>query len=128
MRKDFLESLQNIFKSEAVVIRPWGSYVVLKEEKGYKVKKIIVLPNQRLSLQMHNHRSEHWAVIEGKAKVRIGSKEYYLKKGESCFVPLKTKHRLENPFDEQLKIVEIQNGDYLKEDDIIRLEDDYNRK
>lgn len=136
MKKDFINTLRkiNIFKNKrlislnkAIIMRPWGSYAVLKEEEGYKIKKIIVNPNQRLSLQSHDYRSEHWVVVEGKAKVRVGDKEYYLKKGESCFVPKKTKHRLGNPFHKQLKIIEIQNGDYLNEDDIIRFDDDYNR-
>lgn len=124
--KCFNDRDKKIYK-RVEVERPWGSYLVLEEGKGYKVKVISVKSKKRLSLQSHNFRSEHWVVISGQAKVTIDNKEFFLKEGESVFVSKKTKHRLENPFDKKLEIVEVQNGKYLEEDDIIRFDDDYNR-
>jgi len=109
------------------VYRPWGSYTILGEGEDYKIKKIFVKPKAKLSLQLHKKRSEHWIVVKGRAKVRIGNREYILKKGESTFVPKNTKHRLENPTEKNLEIIEVQQGEYLEEDDIIRFEDDYGR-
>ena len=107
--------------------RPWGSYTVLGEGPGYKMKKITVIPGQRLSLQMHYHRSEHWIVIKGSAKVTIGESEKMVHENESVFVPQSTKHRLENPGRIPLEIIEVQNGSYLEEDDIVRFDDVYGR-
>jgi mannose-1-phosphate guanylyltransferase/mannose-6-phosphate isomerase len=109
------------------VYRPWGSYTILGGGEDYKIKKIFVKPQAKLSLQLHKKRSEHWIVVKGRAKVRIGNREYILKKGESTFVPKNTKHRLENPTKKILEIIEVQQGEYLEEDDIIRFEDDYGR-
>jgi len=107
--------------------KPWGYFEVIKEEKGYKIKKVIVFPGKRLSLQKHKQRKEHWVVAEGIAKVIVGEKEFVLKQGEHCFINIGEKHRLENPEKSVLEVIEIQLGDYLEEDDIERLEDDFNR-
>lgn len=107
--------------------RPWGSYTVLGEGPGYKMKKITVTSGQRLSLQLHYHRSEHWIVIAGTAKVTIGDSEKMVHENESVFVPQSTKHRLENPGRIPLEIIEVQNGTYLEEDDIVRFDDVYGR-
>ena len=108
--------------------RPWGKYTVLEESDNYKIKRIVVYPGESLSLQMHNYRSEHWVVIKGKATVRIGDKKRLLNVGESTFVPLKALHQLQNFEKENLEIIEVQMGDYVGEDDIIRFEDKYGRK
>ena len=107
--------------------RPWGSYTILEEGPRYKIKRIVVNPGERLSLQMHYHRSEHWVVVRGTAKVQIGEEEKFLHENESVFVPKSTKHRLENPGKVPLEIIEVQNGEYLGEDDIVRFEDKYGR-
>lgn len=114
-----------------VVYRPWGKYEVLMEKPGYKVKKITVNPNSKLSLQSHDRRAEHWVVVKGKARVtngKNGDEILDLKTGESTFIPIGHKHRLENVEKEKLEIIEVQSGDYLEEDDIMRYEDTYNRK
>ena len=85
------------------------------------------MPHQKLSIQSHNHRSEHWVVLEGKALVIKDGKEFYLNAGDSIDIPLQAKHSLQNPYDEELKIIEVQKGDYISEDDIIRYEDCYGR-
>lgn len=129
--KNLVEELKKQNKKEAweglKIYRPWGSYTIWGEGENYRIKKVVVNPKEKLSLQLHNHRSEHWVVVRGKAKVKIGQKTYFLKKGESTFVPPKTKHRLENPTKKILEIIEVQNGDYLGEDDIVRFEDRYGR-
>ncbi|WP_094603841.1 Alginate biosynthesis protein AlgA [Sporomusa silvacetica DSM 10669] len=107
--------------------RPWGSYTVLGEGTGYKMKKIMVTPGQQLSLQLHYHRSEHWIVIGGTAKVTIGEQEQMVHVNESVYIPPSTKHRLENPGRIPLEIIEVQNGSYLEEDDIVRFDDVYGR-
>ncbi len=107
--------------------RPWGSYTVLEENKSYKIKRIEVFAGHRLSLQMHHHRSEHWVVVSGTAKVTCGEKEFIINVNESTFIPMGTVHRLANPGMIPLIIIEVQSGEYLGEDDIIRLHDDYQR-
>lgn len=107
--------------------RPWGSFTVLEEGAAYKIKRIVVLPKHRLSLQMHYHRSEHWIVVAGTAKVTCGEDEKIITANQSTYVPPCTKHRLENPGVIPLVIIEVQNGQYLGEDDIIRFSDDYAR-
>ena len=107
--------------------RPWGSFTVLDEGKGYKVKRIEVLPGKRLSYQKHARRSEHWFVVEGMAKVTLDGEEIILKTGETVDIPIGTAHRVENPGTELTIFIEIQQGDYLGEDDIVRLEDDFGR-
>jgi len=109
------------------VHRPWGSYTVLEEGLGYKVKRVTVKPGGRLSLQMHHRRSEHWVVIAGTARVTRGDEVFGLKVGHSTEIPVETRHRLENPGQETLHIIEVQNGPYLGEDDIVRFQDDYGR-
>ncbi|MRR07270.1 MAG: cupin domain-containing protein [Deltaproteobacteria bacterium] len=107
--------------------RPWGSYTVLEENKSYKIKRIDVLPGHRLSLQMHHHRSEHWIVVSGTAKVTCGETESIVNVNESTFIPMGNLHRLENPGIIPLIIIEVQSGEYLGEDDIVRFHDDYQR-
>tara|TARA_Y100000389_G_C17457772_1_gene519365 strand:- start:1254 stop:1667 length:414 start_codon:yes stop_codon:yes gene_type:complete len=108
--------------------RPWGFYINLTNEDGYKVKKLTINPNSRLSLQSHNHRSEHWTVIKGQPQIQVGGDKLNLEKNHHVYIPKKTLHRIENNTDEIVEIIEVQIGDYLEEDDIIRYEDDYNRK
>ena len=100
---------------------------MLDNDAGFKVKRIVVKIGQSLSLQSHNHRSEHWVVVKGKALVVCGDKEYLLNENESRYIPKNTKHRLSNPGNELLEIIEIQVGDYLGEDDIVRYDDNYGR-
>ncbi len=107
--------------------RPWGSFTVLDEGDGYKVKRIEVLPNKRLSYQKHSHRSEHWFVVAGKAMVTLEGKEFLLEAGQSIDILTGSAHRVENPGPEKLIFIEVQRGDYLGEDDIVRLQDDYGR-
>jgi len=108
--------------------RPWGSFTILDEAEDYKVKRIEVFPTKRLSYQKHAHRSEHWFVVRGIAKVTLNGKEFLVKKGEDVNVPVGTAHRVENPDAEELLIfIETQTGDYFGEDDIERLEDDFGR-
>lgn len=114
-------------KEPATVQRPWGSYTVLEEGNRYKIKRISVNPMQKLSLQMHFHRSEHWVIVKGTAKVTISSKEHIVHEGQSIFVPKSADHRVENPGKVPLEIIEVQVGEYLGEDDIVRLEDIYGR-
>jgi len=112
----------------STVHRPWGSFTVLEPAENYKIKRISVLPDRRLSLQRHLHRSEHWVVVEGTAHVTVGDKELVLQPGESTFVPAGAWHRLANNGKEPLEIIEVQTGDYVGEDDIERREDDWNRE
>lgn len=107
--------------------RPWGSFTILEEGQRYKIKRIVVLPQQRLSLQMHYHRSEHWVVVKGTAKVTIGEAETLVHENESVYVPKSMVHRLENPGKVLLELIEVQVGEYVGEDDILRLEDIYER-
>lgn len=107
--------------------RPWGTYTVLEENPGYKVKQITVHPGAKLSLQYHHHRSEHWIVVKGLATVTVDDKTFDLKQNESTYIPKEATHRLENRQKEELTIIEAQVGDYLGEDDIVRLQDDYKR-
>lgn len=109
------------------VHRPWGSYTVLDAGAGYKIKRIRVNPGAKLSLQLHHHRSEHWVVVSGTARVTRGGEVVTLRPNESTFIPMATAHRLENPGLLPLQIIEVQNGEYLGEDDIVRLQDDYGR-
>lgn len=109
------------------VYRPWGYYTVLGQGKGFLTKMIQVNPAQKLSVQSHNHRSEHWVVLEGTAKVLLEGKEYILSPGHSVDIPVKAIHSLQNPYEEVLKIIEVQKGDLLIEEDIVRYEDMYGR-
>ena len=107
--------------------RPWGTFTVLDEGENYKVKRIEVLPRKRLSYQKHARRAEHWMVVAGQAKVTLDDQEIILGVGETVDIPVGAAHRVENPQDEALVFIEIQRGSYLGEDDIVRLQDDFNR-
>jgi mannose-6-phosphate isomerase len=107
--------------------RPWGSYTVLEERTTYKVKRIEVLPGQRLSYQKHEKRAEHWMIVGGRASVTLNGEEVDLSPGQSIDIPRGAAHRIANPGTDPLTFIEIQRGDYFGEDDIIRLEDDYGR-
>ena len=129
--KEIVNQLKEKKRREAdellTTYRPWGKYSVLEEGPRYKIKKIVVNEGQRLSLQRHSHRSEHWVVVRGTAKVTIGSQEIFIHENESTYIPKSTVHRLENPGKIPLEIIEVQNGEYVGEDDIERLEDNYGR-
>jgi len=114
-------------KHHLTVHRPWGTYTVLEEDLGFKIKRIVVKPGASLSLQMHHHRSEHWVVVSGMAKVLNGDQELFVRTNESTYIPAGYKHRLENPGMLNLVMIEVQSGAYLGEDDIVRFEDTYER-
>ena len=107
--------------------RPWGTYTVLEEAPNFKVKRIEVLPGKRLSYQKHSQRAEHWFVVEGTAKVTLDGEEITVRAGEAIDIPVGSAHRVENPGNEDLIFIEVQRGNYLGEDDIVRIEDDYGR-
>ena len=107
--------------------KPWGFYKSLTKEDGYQVKKLFIKSGESLSLQRHKYRAEHWVIIRGKGIVNCGEKEITLSKNENIFIPAGEKHRVANPFSENLEIIEVQIGDYLGEDDIERFEDKYGR-
>jgi mannose-6-phosphate isomerase-like protein (cupin superfamily) len=110
------------------VVRPWGTYQVLHVEEGCQVKKIVVNPGQRLSLQYHHRRSEHWIVLDGPALITVAGREMEVEAGGHVFIPKTARHRLANRNeDHEVVIIEVQQGDYLGEDDIVRLDDDYRR-
>jgi mannose-1-phosphate guanylyltransferase/mannose-6-phosphate isomerase len=109
------------------VHRPWGSFTVLEDAADCKVKRLTVKPSGVLSLQLHHRRSEHWTVVAGTAKVRLGDREFLLGRNESTYIPMNTLHRLENPTETDVHLIEVQCGDYFGEDDIVRLEDKYGR-
>lgn len=109
------------------VTRPWGTYDSVDLGERHQVKRITVRPGAKLSLQVHQHRSEHWIVVKGVAKVTKGDKEFWLNENQSTYIPPGTKHRLENPSKDHLELIEVQSGSYLGEDDIFRLEDAYGR-
>ncbi|WGL53072.1 phosphomannose isomerase type II C-terminal cupin domain [Nocardioides sp. BP30] len=108
--------------------RPWGSWHILDEGDGFKVKRLEVLPHSRLSYQTHAHRSEHWVVVTGRASSVIDGETVISEPGECVDIPIGMPHRIVNDEDELLVIVEVQRGDYCGEDDIVRLEDDYGRQ
>ena len=130
--KEIVKSLSMAHRKEAAehvtTYRPWGSYSVLEEGERYKIKRVVVNPRERLSLQLHHHRSEHWVVVRGTAKVTIGETEKLVHENESAYISKSTIHRLENPGKVPLEIIEVQNGEYLGEDDIVRIDDHYGRK
>jgi mannose-1-phosphate guanylyltransferase/mannose-6-phosphate isomerase len=109
------------------VYRPWGSYTILESSERHKIKNIMVMPEKRLSLQLHHHRSEHWVVVKGMAQVQVDGKEFFLGPGESTFIKGGIKHRLSNPGKIPLEIIEVQLGDSVAEDDIVRFDDEYGR-
>lgn len=107
--------------------RPWGTFTVLDEGDGFKVKRIEVLPGKRLSYQKHAQRAEHWVVVQGTAKVTLDGNEILVAAGNAIDIPVGSAHRVENPGGQNLIFIEIQRGDYLGEDDIVRLQDDFGR-
>lgn len=115
------------YQSHKKVYRPWGSYESLVSANRFQVKRIIVKPGEKLSLQLHNHRAEHWIVVSGTAVVTCGDKEFILSEDQSTYIPLGTKHRLANTGVIPLELIEVQTGSYLGEDDIVRFEDVYGR-
>jgi len=121
------ESGHSAHQHHVTVHRPWGTYTVLEEGERFKIKRIEVQPGATLSLQMHHHRSEHWIVVNGMARVTNGDKVFLLNTNESTFIPAGHVHRLENPGVITLVMIEVQSGDYLGEDDIVRIEDTYGR-
>jgi len=130
--KDFVEWLGRSQRSEHVsqrrVYRPWGYYESIDAGERFQVKRIMVKPRHALSLQLHHKRAEHWVVVSGIARVTRGDSVYELAENESTFIPLGTKHRLENPTDQLLYLIEVQSGAYLGEDDIVRFDDRYHRE
>ena len=126
MAHDYVEAYHQILENRENY-RPWGHYDDLLERENHKIKELIVNPGERLSLQKHQRRAEHWIVIEGEARVTVGEKEILLKPGQSVDIPKGAVHRILNPGQSKLVIVEVQMGDYFGEDDIIRLQDDYDR-
>ena len=129
--KDIVNQLKKENRSEAEnhrkVLRPWGYYDSIDVDDGFQVKRILVNPGAKLSLQKHQHRAEHWVVVKGIATITRGDDVFVLKENQSTYIPKGEVHRLENTEEIDLEIIEIQTGDYLGEDDIIRLEDDYQR-
>ncbi len=129
--KDVVAALKSqgskLVEAHVTVRRPWGSYTVLGEGPGYKLKRIVVPPAGRLSLQMHHHRAEHWVVVAGTAQVQVGERELLLTENQSIDIPKATRHRLSNPGKVPVEIIEIQSGPYLEEDDIVRFDDVYGR-
>jgi len=107
--------------------RPWGNFTVVDEGEGYKVKRIEVLPGKRLSYQKHARRAEHWFIVQGEAKVTLDDREIRLNAGEYVDIPVGAAHRIENPGEMKVIFIEVQRGDYLGEDDIVRLQDDFGR-
>jgi mannose-6-phosphate isomerase-like protein (cupin superfamily) len=107
--------------------RPWGTFTVLDEGDGFKVKRIEVLPGKRLSYQKHAQRAEHWVVVNGTAKVTLDDREIIVERGQAVDIAIGSAHRVENPGQELLVFIEVQRGSYLGEDDIVRLQDDFGR-
>ena len=112
---------------KSIVNKPWGSYQIIDQGKNFVVKNIVVKPNCKLSLQSHEHRSEHWIIVEGRAEVNINGSITTLETNQSTYIPSKTKHRLANNHDKNLIIIEVWYGAILNEEDITRYEDIYNR-
>ncbi|MGH8718864.1 MAG: mannose-1-phosphate guanylyltransferase/mannose-6-phosphate isomerase [Burkholderiales bacterium] len=114
-------------ETHMTVARPWGSYTILEDGPNYKTKRLVVNPGQKLSMQMHHHRAEHWVVVAGTAKIVNGDQEIYLSENQSTHIPKANRHRIENPGKIPVQIIEIQTGAYLEEDDIVRFGDIYGR-
>ena len=119
--------MTNTYKRGDKDTRPWGTWEVLDTDTNFCVKRICVTPHNQLSLQLHHHRSEHWIVVKGEAKVTLGDDIIVRKANESIYIPVETKHRIENATDENMEFIEIQTGDNLDENDIVRFEDVYGR-
>jgi mannose-1-phosphate guanylyltransferase len=129
--KNLVENLKDrrsdLLHTPQTVSRPWGTYTVLEEGEHFKIKRICVRPGERLSLQKHMHRSEHWVVVSGMATVTIEDKTFFVRPNESTYISSGTMHRLQNEGNLPLIIVEVQVGEYTGEDDIVRVDDDYKR-
>ncbi|MFA5938563.1 MAG: mannose-1-phosphate guanylyltransferase/mannose-6-phosphate isomerase [Sinimarinibacterium sp.] len=119
---------RNEAQEHPAVHRPWGSYEGIAVGPRFQVKKIVVKPGHKLSLQMHHHRAEHWIVVSGTARVTCGEKDFLITENQSTYIPLGVRHRLENPGSVPLELIEVQSGGYLGEDDIVRFDDAYGRK
>jgi mannose-6-phosphate isomerase-like protein (cupin superfamily) len=122
-----MKNIMTELENKKIFERPWGTFEIFATAPNYQVKRLTVFPQGKLSLQSHKHRSEHWVVVHGKAKVINGENILVLYANQSTFIPVGHIHRLENPGEENLEVIEVQTGDYLGEDDIIRYEDIYNR-
>ena len=118
---------KEIDKSPKFDRRPWGTFTVLEEADGFKVKRIEVLPGKRLSYQKHSQRAEHWFVVQGTAKVTLDDRDIVVAAGEAIDIAIGAAHRVENPGSDTLVFIEVQRGNYLGEDDIVRLQDDFGR-
>ena len=129
--KAIVERLKSEGRDEVIthvrVNRPWGSFETVDRSERFLVKRIIVKPGSALSLQKHYHRAEHWIVVKGTARITVGDEEVILLEDQSTYIPLGTKHRLENPGKIPLELIEVQTGSYLGEDDIERFDDNYGR-
>ena len=121
------QSQRNECMTHTTVYRPWGYYECIGEGDRYQIKRIMVKPGAALSLQMHHHRAEHWVVVQGTAKVTCDDRVSLISENQSTYIPIGSKHRLENPGKVPLYLVEVQSGCYLGEDDIVRLDDPYGR-
>lgn len=126
-QKSKTKDLRPKTKSAMFDRRPWGTFTVLDEGENYKVKRIEVLPGNRLSYQKHAQRAEHWFVVQGIAKVTLNGEDVFVRVGEDVDIEIGMAHRVENEGEETLIFIEVQRGDYLGEDDIVRLQDDYGR-
>ena len=115
------------YSAHREVVRPWGTYDSIDRGKRYQVKRIMVKPGAKLSVQMHHHRAEHWIIVKGTAKITNGGKTYLLTENQSTYIPVGEVHALENPGRVPLELIEVQSGSYLGEDDIVRFEDLYGR-
>ena len=129
--KSVVERLERAGRSECNdhrrVYRPWGSYDSVHSGDGFKIKHLVVAPGQRLSLQAHRHRAEHWVVVRGTARVTRDADTFVVSENQSTYIPRGARHRLENPGPAPLELVEVQTGSYLEEDDILRFDDAYGR-
>ena len=121
------QNSRDAYKLHRTVARPWGTYTLLEAGPGFKIKRIEVKPGGALSLQLHHRRSEHWVVVRGTAHVTRGETSYDVPAGESTFIPIETRHRLENRGRDVLALIEVACGDYIEEDDIVRFDDRYGR-
>lgn len=113
--------------SSNTVHRPWGCYTIIEKKNLYQIKRIVISPKQRLSLQLHQYRNEHWIITKGFGKATLGNQFISLHENEHIYIPKLTKHRIANSGDYPLEFIEVQTGNYLEEDDIVRFEDDYGR-
>ena len=123
----FQRDKSKYYKKMNIFYRPWGKYINLYSGKGFLVKELVINSKSSISLQKHRHRSEHWTVTSGRPKITINKKKFFKNKNETAFIPKGATHRIENPFNRAVKIIEVQTGPILKETDIIRFEDIYGR-